>query len=205
MCLCGRYSSFSPPPILSGVRYPHGNIHLLNTTKIMEKSITTEFMDLVIAKLKEELSNRRKEDEKTESAMLKFNVIGVLKDLGATDVTATLDIQNGKKDSLPYAWLRVEACKDNFYHRIPDFSQRRQATKAEVETAKEIVGAPVVEAVCVAGIHQVNPENLPDISMKWETLSVVNEDGEVEGFKYSGAVRKYHADTNSYDAPVAAE
>jgi hypothetical protein len=62
-----------------------------------------------------------------------------------------------------------------------------------------------VEAVCVAGIHQVNPENLPDISMKWETLSVVNEDGEVEGFKYSGAVRKYHADTNTYDAPVAAE
>lgn len=169
----------------------------------MGKSITTEFMDLVIAKLKEELANRRKEDEKTESAMLKFNVIGVLKDLGATDVTATLDIQNGKKDNLPYAWLRVEACKDNFYHRIPDFSQRRQATNAEVATAKEIVGAPVVEAVCVAGIHQVNDEHLPDISMKWESLAIANEDGEVEGFRYSGAVRKYHADTNSYDAPVA--
>lgn len=171
----------------------------------MEKSITTEFMDLVIAKLREELANRRLEDPKTESAMLKFNVIGVLKEqLGATAVDATLDIQNGKKDNLPYAWLRVEACKDNFYHRVPDFSQRRQATKAEVESAKELVGKKIVEAVCVAGIHQVNKEDLPDISMKWEEFAFVNDEtGEVEGFKYSGAVRKYHAETNAYDAPVA--
>ena len=169
----------------------------------MEKSITTEFMDLVIAKLREELANRRMEDPKTESAMLKFNVIGVLKDLGATEVEASLDIQNGKKDNLPYAWLRVEACKDNFFHRIPDFSQRRQATTAEVETAKGLVRVPVIEATCVAGIHQVNKEDLPDISMKWESLVYATEDGEIEGFKYSGAVRKYHAETNTYDAPVA--
>lgn len=165
----------------------------------MEKSITTEFMDLVIAKLREELGNRKLEDPKTESAMLKFNVVGVLKEnLGASDVEATLDI---RKD---YAWLRVEAAKDNFFHRVPDFSQRRQATKAELETAKGLVGKKVTEAVCVAGIHQVNPEDLPDISMKWETLVFADEEtGEVEGFRYSGAVRKYHADTNSYDAPVA--
>ena len=167
----------------------------------MEKSITTEFMDLVIAKLKEELANRKLEDPKTESAMLKFNVVGVLKEnLGAGSVDATLDIQ---KD---YAWLRVEAEKDNFFHRIPDFSQRRQATKAELESAKELVGKKITEAVCVAGIHQVNKEDLPDISMKWEEFKFVNEEtGEEEGFKYSGAVRKYHADTNSYDAPVVAE
>lgn len=165
----------------------------------MEKSITTEFMDLVIEKLKEELSNRRKEDEKTESAMLKFNVIGVLKEnLGAGSVDASLDIQ---KD---YAWLRVEAEKDNFFHRIPDFSQRRQATLAELETAKELVGKKITEAVCVAGIHQANKEDLPNISMKWEEFRFVNEEtGEEEGFKYSGAVRKYHEETNTYDAPVA--
>ena len=161
----------------------------------MENTILDLFMDKVIAELRSELAHRREKDENADSAMLKFDVFEVLRSLGATSVNGSVDVQ---KD---YAWLRVEAKQENgFYHRVPDFSQRRQAKKAELAEMKKLAGEPLVEATCIAGLH-IDDENTEHWSMKWETL--FTSDG--EGIAYSGPVRKYHADTDAYDAPVMSE
>lgn len=161
----------------------------------MEKTILDLFLNKVIAELRSELSVRQQKDAETTSAMLKFDVFEVLRSLGAVAVAGSVDVQ---KD---YAWLRVEAKQeDGFYHRIPDFSQRRQATKAELAEMKKTVGVPLAEATCVAGLY-VDDENVEHWSMKWETL--FTSDG--EGIAYSGPVRKWNAETGAYDAPVVAE
>lgn len=160
----------------------------------MEKTILDLFLDKVIVELRSELAARREKDKDADSAMLKFDVFEVLRSLGAVAVTGSVDIQ---KD---YAWLRVEAKQeDGFYHRVPDFSQRRQATKAELAEMKKLVGEPLAEATCIAGLYQDTEGD--HFSMKWETLFTA--DG--EGIAYSGPVRKYHADTDAYDAPVMSE
>lgn len=183
-----------PPPMSSGVRCPAININLIFC--IMEKNIIELFAERVITELKKALAERRKNakpDEKVDSAMVRFNVVEVLKSLGATYALAGVQVN---KD---YTWLRVQASKDGFYYPI-DFGQRRQATKPELETLKKGIDANdfhLQEAICVAGIHEAG-ENEVHYSMKWDEF--VTSDG--EGFAFSGPVRKYHADTKSYDGPV---
>lgn len=162
----------------------------------MEKNIIELFGERVVVELKKALAERRKNakaDEKIDSAMLRFNVVEVLKSLGATYALASVQVN---KD---YTWLRVQASKDGFYYPI-DFGQRRQATKPELETLKKSISDnefKLAEAICVAGIHQVG-ENEEHYSMKWDEF--ITSDG--EGFAFSGPVRKWHDDTKSYDGPV---
>ena len=162
----------------------------------MEKNIIELFAERVVIELRKALAERRKNakaDEKVDSAMLRFNVIEVLKSLGATYALAGVQVN---KD---YTWLRVQASKDGFYYPI-DFGQRRQATKSELDTLKSLIDGKELnlqEAVCVAGIHQVG-ENEEHYSMKWDQFIT----GDGEGFAFSGPVRKWHDDTKSYDGPV---
>ena len=161
------------------------------------ENIIELFAKRVVVELKSALAERQKQakpDEKVDSAMVRFNVIEVLKTLGATYATTRLAIN---KD---YTWLRVEASKDGFYYPI-DFGQRRQAKRAELNALdKEIKDGTldIREAVCVAGIYQPGEGDV-HYSMKWDGL--VTGDGEL--FAFSGPVRKWHEDTKSYDGPVA--
>lgn len=162
----------------------------------MEKNIITLFSQKVVEELKAALAERRKEKPDETSAMLKFNVAEVFRTLGAGNVTLSIAIN---KD---YTWLRTSASKDGFYYPL-DFSQRCQAKKAELDSMKEIVGKPLDEAICVAGIYQTEEEER--FSMKWDELKFHDEDGIEFGIRYTGPVRKWNAEAQEYDGPVAAE
>lgn len=157
----------------------------------MEKNIIEKFAERVVVELKKALAERKKQDENQRSAMVTFNVVEVLKSLGATYALAGVSVN---KD---YTWLRVTAAEDGFYHPI-DFGQRRQATRAEIDT---VAGGDLVlkDAACVAGIYE-DEEGGIHYSMKWDTLFLA--DG--EGFAFSGPVRKYHEGVG-YDGPVVSE
>ena len=157
----------------------------------MEKNIIELFGEKVITELKKALAERRKTDDKENQAMVRFNVVEVLKKLGASYVSTGVAVN---KD---YTWLRIQASQDGFYYPI-DFGQRRQAKKAELETLKK-EELQVLEAVCVAGIYQDEEQNF-HYSMKWDQF--ITSDG--ESFAFSGPVRKYHEGVG-YDAPVAEE
>lgn len=157
----------------------------------MEKNIIELFAEAVVTELKKALAERRKNNPDENSAMVRFNVAEVLKTLGASFVNSSLSVH---KD---YAWLRVEASKNGFYYPI-DFGQRRQATRAEMDTAAS-GDVDVKEAICVAGIYQ-DEEGDNHYSMKWDSL--FTKDG--EGFAFSGPVRKYKEGIG-YDGPVVGE
>lgn len=164
----------------------------------MEKNIIELFAEKVVVELEKALAERQKSDPAEKSAMVRFNVIEVLKTLGATYASASASVN---KD---YTWLRVQASKDGFYYPI-DFGQRRQATRAEVETLKK-EGVDIAEAVCVAGIFkEKDAEGVEHkrFSMKWDQFFT----GDGEAFAFSGPVRKWHEPKDGkpgyYDAPVA--
>ena len=165
----------------------------------MEKNIIELFLDKVFVELKKELARRKDEESKKKpedrkpvtSAMVRYNIVEVLHSLGASSVSANVTVD---KD---YTWLRIEASGDGFYHRLPSISQRKQATKAELATAKEIANTPLADAICIAGIYEEGEDYR--ISYKWDTLIT----GDGEGFGFTGKVRKWHEDTKTYDGPVA--
>lgn len=156
-----------------------------------DKTILDLFFTRVAKELRSALSAARKKDETTNQAMLKFRVAEVLRVLGATDVTGDIRVN---KD---YTFVRIEACKDGFYHAI-DFGQRHQAKKAELAAMKkQAASTSVAEAVCVAGLFE-DEDGIEHPSFKWESL--ITDNG--EAIAYTGKVRKFHADTNTYDGPV---
>ena len=158
----------------------------------MEKNIIERFVELVVVELKKALAERRQEQEDANAANVSFNIKAVLDYLGAKGVAIQTDVQ---KD---YTWLRVKVADKNGFDYPIDFSQRRQATRAEVEGMKDLSGNNVYfdEAKCTAGIYD-DGESIR-YSMKWD--AVING-GEVIAF--SGPVRKWNDETGAYDGPVA--
>jgi len=158
----------------------------------MEKNIIELFAERVVVELKKALAERKKQDGTQRSAMVTFNVVEVLKSLGATYALA------GVATNKDYTWLRINASKDGFYYPI-DFGQRRQATRAELDT---ISGGDIAvkDAACIAGIYE-DEEGGTHYSMKWDTLFLADGDA----FAFSGPVRKFHSETGTYDGPVVSE
>jgi len=160
----------------------------------MEKNIVELFVEKVREELLKALAMRRERNADENSAMVRFNVVEVLQELGASRVKGAVRVV---KDG--YTWFTAQASHKGFYFPI-DFSQRRQAKKAELEAMKTLADVPIEEAICIAGIF-VDPDGNEHFSMKWDEL--ITADG--EGVAYTGAVRKWHEETGSYDAPVSAE
>lgn len=158
----------------------------------MEKTIINLFYDKVVEVLMSNLAAARVKEPETNSIAVGFDVADVLRELGATGTTVTVRVA---KD---YAWLDVEAKQDGFYHRLPTFSQRNQAKKEELAAMTELADAKTefADAYCVAGLY-LNGDDIRT-SFRWDKL--ITDDGEV--IKYTGKVRKYHAETDSYDGPV---
>ena len=169
----------------------------------MEKNIIDLFFDKVVVELKKELQRRKDEESKkkeadrkpVKSAMVRYNIVDALRELGAKSVASRVTVNQD------YTWLRVEVQgKDGFYHSLPSISQRKQCTKAELAGAKEIANTPLLGATCIAGYY----EDEDRVSYKWDTLTLVDqESGEIEDFAFTGKVRKWHEDTQTYDGPVA--
>lgn len=166
----------------------------------MEKNIIDLFLEKVTVELKKELQRRKAEELKKKpedrkpvaSAMVRYSILDALRSLGAKSVAATVTVN---KD---HTWLRTEAQgADGFFYRFPSISQRRQSTRAELAGVKELDNEPLIDAVCIAGIYEEGEDYR--ISYKWDTLIT----GDGEAFAFSGKVRKWHEDTQTYDGPVA--
>lgn len=156
----------------------------------MEKNIIEKFVELVYNELEKALAERQQNEDGANTANVEFNIREVLEYLGAKNVTIKTDVQ---KD---YTWLRVRASDRGFNYPLPAISQRKQATRAEIAAMKELSGAYLDEAVCTAGVYK-DDEGVHR-SFKWD--AVING-GEVIAF--SGPVRKWNAEKQAYDGPVA--
>lgn len=151
----------------------------------------------IVAEYKRRLAEA-KEGETVTSAWKKFNIIEVLRrHCGAERANASIRIA---KD---YTWLSVNASRNGFYD-INDFSQRRQATETEMKTAEELSGKPLTEAILVGGVF-IDENKVPHLSMKWDELIYVDEDGVERGFAFTGPVRHYDSATGTFDGPVVEE
>lgn len=158
----------------------------------MEKNIIEKFVDLVVAELKKALADRRRDEEDANTANVQFRIKEVLSYLGAKGTDIQTDVQ---KD---YTWLRVKAAGDNGFLYPMDFGQRRQATRSEVESMKQLADNNIYfdEAVCTAGIYD-DGESVR-YSMKWD--AVINGGDTIA---FSGPVRKWNEEKQAYDGPVA--
>ena len=188
----------------------------------MEKSINIRFAEIINNALKAELANRQAKDEAENRAQIKLKVRGVFnaaKRAAVTEFAKSLDgnatLSSEMKDAMVAAYansialgLVVKQAKDYTFVDVNIYengvsqpltvSQRCQMTREEYDSLADI--QEVNDVTCTAGIAVVTDKEgatTTRTSFKWDAIVA---DGEET--KPSGPVRKFHEDTNSYDAPI---
>lgn len=149
------------------------------------ENLKTLFIQAVADHLKTALADARVKDPETNQALVKFNVLGTLKELGAKN--AKIEVRQAKG----FTFIRIEATDGAFYYPF-EFSQRRQMTQAQYDSLADI---EVSDVLAVAGIY-TDGEDVRT-SFKWDSLIV---EGETQPITF-GEVRKWNG--TEYDAPIA--
>ena len=150
------------------------------------ENLKTNFLMAVADALKTELASQRAKNPETNQALVEFNIVGLLRKLGATNVEVELNQAKG------YSFIRVKATDGGFYFPF-EFSQRRSMTQAEYDSLGDI---DITDVKAVAGLYD-DGESI-HTSFKWDALINGNET-----IKPSGPVRKWNG--SEYDAPIIAE
>lgn len=188
----------------------------------MEKSINIRFAEIINNALKAELANRQAKDDAENRAQIKLKVRGVFnaaKRAAITEFAKSLDdngtLSSEQKDAMVAAYASsislgfvVKQAKDYTFVDVCIFengvsqpmtiSQRSQMTREEYDSLADI--EEVNDVTCTAGIAVTTDKEgatTTHTSFKWDAIVA---DGEET--RPSGPVRKYHEDTQTYDAPI---
>ena len=155
----------------------------------MEKTLKVRFLEAVRDALMLELAEQRAKDPTVNQASKQFYVVGLLEQLGATRAEVLMNQGKG------YTFVRVNATDGGFCDDYV-FGPRRAMTQEMYDSIGDL---NLTEAKAVAGIY-VDEEGGIHTSFKWDKL--LTTAGEI--VTPDGAVRKWHDDTQEYDAPICA-
>lgn len=171
--------------------------------------VTDLFFETVANALESNLRKAREKDPNANSALLDIDVVAALKGCGADSVDVRVSVVKGTQEgnkNQKYTFVTVIPKADGIGERI-EFSQRHQAHKAEVKGMEELATklTNFKEANCIAGLTVIpGPEGKvrKEWSFKWDSLVISGEGDDAKRMQYSGPIRKWNADTNTYDVPV---
>lgn len=159
----------------------------------MEKNLALRVSETIANALMTQLASLRADaekrgDDEPNAAHVMYNVNDLLRYCGAVDIQTELRCHKG------YTFVRVLAADESGIYFPFEFGARRQMTQAQYKALEK---NPEVDAtMCVAGVF-FGDEGDRRFSFKWDSLVI---DAERVTF---GAVRKYNAETGSYDAPIS--